>query len=124
MGFFFRRSIKCGPIWVNFSKSEIGVSVGGRGFRTGISSTGRRTTPAVFLIDMYRRTVNGAGTSEWPLRADGHTPRGGHQPACLSRRPMSKKSPEFVGAHLVAYRTTALRRRTLCTRLNPLFQAA
>ncbi len=44
MGFFFRRSIKFGPIRFNFSKSGIGVSVGGRGFRTGISSTGRRTT--------------------------------------------------------------------------------
>jgi len=44
MGFFLRRSISFGPIRFNFSKSGIGVSVGGRGFRTGISSTGRRTT--------------------------------------------------------------------------------
>jgi uncharacterized protein YecT (DUF1311 family) len=44
MGFFFRRSIKFGPFRINFSKSGIGASVGVRGFRTGVSSTGRRTT--------------------------------------------------------------------------------
>ena len=44
MGFFFRRSIRFGPFRINFSKSGIGASVGVRGFRTGVSSTGRRTT--------------------------------------------------------------------------------
>ena len=44
MGFFFRRSIKFGPFRLNFSKSGVGASVGVRGFRTGISATGRRTT--------------------------------------------------------------------------------
>jgi len=44
MGFFFRRSISFGPFRINFSKSGIGASVGVRGFRTGVSSTGRRTT--------------------------------------------------------------------------------
>lgn len=44
MGFFFRRSISFGPFCINFSKSGIGASVGVRGFRTGISGTGRRTT--------------------------------------------------------------------------------
>ena len=44
MGFFFRRSISFGPFRINFSKSGIGASVGVRGFRTGISSSGRRTT--------------------------------------------------------------------------------
>jgi len=44
MGFFFRRSISFGPFRINFSKNGIGASVGVRGFRTGISSSGRRTT--------------------------------------------------------------------------------
>lgn len=46
MGFFFRRSISFGPFRINFSKSGIGASVGVRGFRTGVSSTGRWTTRA------------------------------------------------------------------------------
>jgi hypothetical protein len=44
MGFIFRRSITIGPFRINFSKSGVGASVGVPGFRTGISSTGRRTT--------------------------------------------------------------------------------
>jgi hypothetical protein len=44
MGFFYRRSIGFGPFRINFSKSGIGASVGVRGFRTGVSSTGRRNT--------------------------------------------------------------------------------
>ena len=44
VGFFFRRSIKIGPFRLNFSQSGVGGSVGVRGFRTGISATGRRTT--------------------------------------------------------------------------------
>lgn len=44
MGFFFRRSVGIGPFRINLSKRGVGVSVGVRGFRTGISSTGRRST--------------------------------------------------------------------------------
>ncbi len=42
MGFFFRRSAGFGPFRLNFSKSGVGWSVGGRGFRTGRSATGRK----------------------------------------------------------------------------------
>jgi hypothetical protein len=44
MGFYYRRSLSLGPFRVNLSKSGAGVSVGGRGYRTGISSRGRRYT--------------------------------------------------------------------------------
>jgi len=44
MGFYYRKSIGLGPFRVNVSKSGVGYSVGGPGFRTGISSTGRRYT--------------------------------------------------------------------------------
>ncbi|MSR40385.1 MAG: DUF4236 domain-containing protein [Phycisphaerales bacterium] len=42
MGFIFRRSANVGPFRLNLSKSGLGWSVGGRGFRTGRSATGRK----------------------------------------------------------------------------------
>lgn len=44
MGFSYRKSVRCGPFRINVSRSGVGYSVGGRGFRTGISSKGRRYT--------------------------------------------------------------------------------
>lgn len=44
MGFYYRKSARLGPFRVNLSKSGIGYSIGGRGFRTGISARGRRYT--------------------------------------------------------------------------------
>ena len=42
MGFYYRKSVKVGPFRINLSNSGVGYSVGGRGFRTGVSSRGRR----------------------------------------------------------------------------------
>lgn len=44
MGFYYRKSIGLGPFRVNLSKSGVGYSVGGPGFRTGVSSRGKRYT--------------------------------------------------------------------------------
>lgn len=44
MGFYYRRSMRLGPFRVNLSRSGVGYSVGGRGFRTGVSARGRRYT--------------------------------------------------------------------------------
>jgi hypothetical protein len=44
MGFTYRKSIKLGPFRVNLSKRGVGASVGGTGFRTGVSGTGRKYT--------------------------------------------------------------------------------
>jgi hypothetical protein len=44
MGFFYRKSVNLGPFRVNLSGSGVGYSVGGRGFRVGKSSRGRRYT--------------------------------------------------------------------------------
>lgn len=44
MGFYFRKSIGAGPFRINLSKSGVGYSVGGRGFRTGVSAKGKRYT--------------------------------------------------------------------------------
>jgi len=37
-----RKSVNVGPFRVNLSKSGVGYSVGGRGFRVGTSARGRR----------------------------------------------------------------------------------
>jgi hypothetical protein len=42
MGFFYRKSASFGPFRVNLSKSGVGYSVGGRGFRVGKSGSGRK----------------------------------------------------------------------------------
>lgn len=48
MSFRFRKSIKAGPVRVNFSKSGIGYSVGGKGFRvTKKAGGGVRTTTSI-----------------------------------------------------------------------------
>jgi len=48
MSFRFRKSIKAGPVRVNFSKSGVGYSVGGKGFRvTKKAGGGVRTTAGV-----------------------------------------------------------------------------
>lgn len=44
MGFYYRKSVGLGPFRVNLSKSGVGYSVGGKGFRTGVNSRGKRYT--------------------------------------------------------------------------------
>jgi hypothetical protein len=46
VGWSYRKSLKAGPFRVNVSKSGVGYSVGARGFRTGVRSSGRRYTSA------------------------------------------------------------------------------
>src|SRR5579864_7185286 len=46
MGFIFRKRIGLGPLNLNLSKSGVGFSLGVRGFRTGISSSGRHYVSA------------------------------------------------------------------------------
>jgi hypothetical protein len=42
MGFYYRKSVSIGPFRVNLGKSGVGYSVGGKGFRTGVSARGKR----------------------------------------------------------------------------------
>lgn len=44
MGFHYRKSANLGPFRVNVGKSGVGLSVGTKGFRTGVSPKGRRYT--------------------------------------------------------------------------------
>ena len=41
MGFIFRKSIKLGPLRINFSKSGVGYSVGNKRIRHTKTSTGK-----------------------------------------------------------------------------------
>lgn len=48
MGFRFRKSIKAGPLRINLSKSGVGYSVGGKGYRyTKKANGGTRTTTSI-----------------------------------------------------------------------------
>ena len=44
MGWSFRKSVGLGPFRVNVSKSGVGYSLGGRGFRVGTNAKGRQYT--------------------------------------------------------------------------------
>jgi hypothetical protein len=44
MGFYYRQSVNLGPFCVNLSKSGVGYSVGGRGFRAGTAARGKKYT--------------------------------------------------------------------------------
>jgi hypothetical protein len=46
MGWYFRRSLGLGPFRLNLSRSGVGWSVGGRGFRVGRDARGRPTKHA------------------------------------------------------------------------------
>jgi len=63
MGFRFAKSVKMGPFRVNFSKSGVGYSVGGRGFRTGVNAKGKSYSsvglPGTGMS--YRTSGKGAG---------------------------------------------------------------
>ena len=67
MGFIYRKSLNLGPFRVNLSKSGIGFSVGGSGFRSGVSSRGRKYTsvglPGSGLS--YRTSTGGKPEKNW-----------------------------------------------------------
>jgi hypothetical protein len=42
MGFYYRKCVNLGPFRVNLSKSGVGYSLGGRGFRVGTTARGKK----------------------------------------------------------------------------------
>ena len=44
MAFYYRKSVNIGPFRLNLSKSGLGYSVGGRGFRVGTTARGKKYT--------------------------------------------------------------------------------
>lgn len=62
MGWGFRRSLKLGPLKLNFSRSGMGYSVGVRGFRVGKDAKGRSYSAASIPgTGLYNRTYSGKG---------------------------------------------------------------
>ena len=63
MGWSFRKSARLGPFRVNLSKSGVGYSVGGRGFRVGTNAKGQRystfSIPGTGL--RYQKNLPGSG---------------------------------------------------------------
>lgn len=55
MGFYFRKSFKCGPIRFNLSKSGLGASIGVKGLRYGINSKGKEYIHAGRYGMYYRK---------------------------------------------------------------------
>jgi hypothetical protein len=61
MAWRFRRSLKLGPLKLNFSRSGIGYSAGVRGFRVGTDARGRTYTAASIPgTGLYSRAYYGA----------------------------------------------------------------
>jgi hypothetical protein len=61
MAWRFRRSLKIGPLRLNFSKSGVGYSAGVRGFRVGQDAKGRTYTAASIPgTGLYNRQYSGA----------------------------------------------------------------
>jgi hypothetical protein len=61
MAWRFRRSLKLGPLRLNFSKSGVGTSIGVRGFRVGKDAKGRSYTAAsVPGTGLYNRQYSSA----------------------------------------------------------------
>ncbi len=62
MAWRFRKSLKLGPVRLNLSKSGVGYSIGGRGFRVGQDANGRSYTAASIPgTGLYSRTYTGQG---------------------------------------------------------------
>jgi len=67
MAWRFRRSLNLGPIKFNFSKSGVGYSIGGRGFRVGKDARGRSYTAASIPgTGLYNRTYSSAAKAKAP----------------------------------------------------------
>ena len=64
MGFYYRKSVNLGPFRVNLSKSGLGYSVGGRGFRVGTTARGKKSqSHRLYIITAKPRWKNFARRS-------------------------------------------------------------
>jgi hypothetical protein len=61
MGFYYRKSVNLGPFRVNLSKSGLGYSVGGRGFRVGTTARGKKIVPRPLPAGLARWAALRAG---------------------------------------------------------------
>ena len=64
MGFYFRKSFKCGPIRFNLSQSGIGTSIGIKGLRYGINAKGKSYVHAGRYGMYYRKQFSNTSSNE------------------------------------------------------------
>lgn len=64
MGFYFRRSVKVGPVRFNFSKNGVGWSVGNKFMRVGKSATGKKYVSGGAGGMYYRENLSSGRTSK------------------------------------------------------------
>ena len=77
MGFRFRKSANIGPLRFNFSKSGVGYSVGGKGFRVTKLADGKtQTTASVPGTGIGYTKVSGSGSGKSSGRAGSGTASG------------------------------------------------
>src|SRR5580704_17975596 len=70
MGWNLRRSVNLGPLRVNLSKSGVGYSIGGRGFRVGKDAHGRKyRSLSIPKTGIYRRDYFPSSTTPVPTSA-------------------------------------------------------
>ncbi len=73
MGFRFRKSVKAGPFRMTFSKSGIGYSIGGKGFRvTKKAGGGTRTTASIPGTGISYVTDHGKGRKKATISTTAH----------------------------------------------------
>lgn len=105
MGFRFRKSVNLGPLRVNFSKSGVGYSVGGKGFRaTKKAGGGFRTTASIPGTGIsYVRDYSTAGKKKASGSTASPSPSGNsNQTTPPSGGKKRRKWPYVVAAVLVA----------------------
>lgn len=104
MGFRFRKSVNLGPLRVNFSKSGIGYSVGGKGFRaTKKAGGGFRTTASIPGTGIsYVRDYSTSGKKRSPGKAPSPASSGPtNQTPPSSGGKKRRKWPYIVAALLI-----------------------
>ena len=90
MGFRFRKSVNMGPLRVNFSKSGVGYSVGGKGFRvTKKANGGFRTTTSVPGTGVSYTKDFGGGSGHSSGSSKGSSPDASGNPT--PKQPRDKK---------------------------------
>jgi hypothetical protein len=84
MAWGIRRSLNLGPLRINVSKSGLGYSVGGRGFRIGRDAKGRKyTAMSIPGTGIYNRSYS-KGAPKAPVAPYTPTSQGNPGPAANS----------------------------------------
>ena len=97
MGFRFRKSISLGPLRINLSKSGVGYSVGGKGFRvTKKAGGGTRTTASIPGTGISYVKEHGSGKK----KASGSAPSASGGTGATPKRPLYKR-PWFVAIMVI-----------------------